>query len=61
MDISNLYPIICKIIDKKKCAINVAKIDGTIEVSVIRTKKLKRFRDIDSSALLSQLTNYLQA
>ncbi len=61
MDFRELLPILWKLIDKKKCAINVASIDNELAVSVITRKHIKRFKNHDSKELISQLQHFLHA
>ena len=61
MDLGDLLPVLWKLIDKKKCAINVTSIDNELAVSVITRKHIKRFKNHDSKQLVSQLQHFLQA
>lgn len=46
---------------KKGYSINISQQQTMLEVNLIKKKRIKRFRNIDSSMLLSQINNYLQA
>jgi len=58
--IRNLIPTLWQILDKKKCAINVTTIDNELTVSIIGKRRTKRFRNTNSSVVISELTRYFQ-
>lgn len=62
MDILKLIPELWRLLVKGKYAINVTTIDNALVVSILKRKRIrKRFTNIDSSVVLSDIRNYLQA
>ena len=59
-NLSELLPCLWKLIEKKKCAINISKINNEIVVNVIKRFKTLSFKDADSGVLISKLDAYLQ-
>jgi hypothetical protein len=61
MDIIKLIPSLWKLLENKKCAINVTTIDNALAVSIIKRKRIKkRFVNKDSLCLLADIRSYLQ-
>jgi len=56
-----LLPLLWKLIEKKKCAINITSDNNELTVSIIRKKRTTRFKNEDSEKLISDLQEYLQA
>lgn len=61
MDLGDLLPTLWKLVDIKKCAINVTSTDNQFAVSIITRKHIKRFMNKDCKELVSQLEHFLQA
>lgn len=61
MDMNIVLSGLNKITLKHRDAINVSCIDNEIEITVIRKNSIKRFKDINTSTLLSQVQNYLHS
>lgn len=61
MDIKSLLPTLWRIIDRKKCAINIYTKDELTVITLLKSKRKKTFQNADSNTLLSQLQHYLQA
>lgn len=59
-NLSELLPCLWKLIEKKKCAINVSTKDNEVVVNIINRFKTHCFRDVDSDILISKLEAYLQ-
>jgi len=62
MDVmKEILPIVFKLVEKKKCAINVSKIDNEVVVNIIERFRTRCFKSADSQRLITNLKYYLQA
>ena len=61
MDVNTVLTGLKNITIKKGYAINVSSFDNEVAVSIFNKKRVKRFKNINSDTLLSQVTRYLQA
>jgi hypothetical protein len=60
MDKFNFIEALWKILDGKPYAINVTSRNDQLFVSVISKRRIKRFSNSDSTALLSEIIHYMQ-
>lgn len=59
MDVIKIIPALWKLLEKKKCAINISNIDNELSVSIIRKGRVKRFVNESTELLLLDIKNYL--
>lgn len=58
--ITEILPILWKLVEKKKCAINVSKIDNEVVVNILGRFRKHCIKAADSVALISKINAYLQ-
>lgn len=58
--ITEILPILWKLVEKKKCAINVSKIDNEVVVNILGRFRKRCIKAADSVALISKINAYLQ-
>lgn len=59
-DISEILPVLWELIEKKKCAINVSRIDNEFVVNIIRRFRRRVIKAADSVSLIPKLNAYMQ-
>ena len=61
MDVASIIPELRKLIGKRNLSINVTNIDNELAISIIKKRKIKRFRNANPLLVLSDIETYLGA
>lgn len=59
MDVINIIPSLRRLMGKRKIAMNVTNIDNELAVSIIKNRKIKRFKNRNVAVVLSEVEFYL--
>jgi hypothetical protein len=59
-EVNTILPYLWKLIEKRKCAINVSRIDNEVVVNIIERFRKYQVKAADSMSLIPKLIPYLQ-